>query len=188
MNPTALLHEDDFVLIVPATQEARHAAILRANEIARATVERSRASAAAAKPDADGALPDPMALRIVIGLDRETLTVKQRRFLHGVVFPQIAEQVTMPDGARFAAPVWKEYFRARFLGFRWECVRYPGQKRATPRRVRVSTEDLSVKQYSQHIDKVIDHAVTEYGVRFDFVEGERDAVRYVKPSRRAVPA
>ena len=57
-------------------------------------------------------------------------------------------------------------------------------KRATPHRERVSTEDLSVKQYSEYIDTVIDTAALEMGVRFVFNAQEREAVRYRKPVRR----
>ena len=101
---------------------------------------------------------------------------------------------TFPDGQRFEWRVWKEMFRGRFLGDRWvmradprwdrELGRYVIPKRKTPRRERVSTEDLSIKQYSAYIDIVIDTAVAEFGIVFDFVAAEREAVRYVKPTRR----
>ena len=117
---------------------------------------------------------------------------KQRRFLHGPVLGQIVEQAKA-DGQRFVMAVWKEYYRAKFLGFRWEHYKLPGQKKATPRKVRVSTEDLSVKQYSEYIDKVLADAATEFGVVFDLDPAEREAVRYVRPVRakkqaEAVPA
>jgi hypothetical protein len=191
---SAMLHDDDLVLVFDATQEARHAAVLRLNEMAKAMVERSRANAAGQPADEDGVVPGPGRLRVVLGFEREDKSSKQRRFLHGVVFPQIAEQVTLPDGTRYAAPVWKEFFRSRFLPDVWvsrKAIRWDPKlcalvqaKRATPQRVRISTEDLSVKQYSQHIDRVIDTAVTEYGVTFDFDAAEREEVRYVKPARR----
>lgn len=180
-----LMHEDDLLLVFDATQEARHAAVLRANEMARALVERAKARVAGQQPDDDGVLPEPPRLRLVLGYDRDDKSAKQRRFLHGVVFPQVADQVVMPDGTRFVAAVWKEHFRALLLGHTWESVRMPGQKRATPRKVRISTESLSVKQYSEHIDRVIDIAVNEYGVTFDFDAVEREAVRYSRPARKA---
>ena len=96
---------------------------------------------------------------------------------------QITEQA-QPNGERFAFPIFKEFYRAMFLGHTWEMARMPGQKRATPRKQRVSTEGLSVKQYSEYIDKVIAHAVTEFGVTFDFDSDERESVRYVKPARK----
>lgn len=189
-----LLHDDDIVLVFDATQEARHAAVLRLNEMARAMVERARANVAGQKPDEDGEIPGPGRMRIVLGFDRDDKSAKQRRFLHGVVLLQIADQVVLPDGARYAMPVWKEFFRARFLPDTWEsrkAMRWDAKKcamvqakRATPHRVRISTEDLSVRQYSDYIDKVIDTAVSEYGAVFDFVVAEREAVRYTRPARK----
>lgn len=120
--------------------------------------------------------------RLVFGEDVEDITIKQRRFLHAAVFPQIAEQVAV-DGVRFTSEVWKEFYRRKFLGDRWVSQRLPGQKRAVPVKRRVSTEDLDIRQYSEHIDKVIDDAVVEYGVRFDLNPRDREDARW-KPSQR----
>lgn len=177
------LHDDDIVLTFDASQEARHAAVLRLNEMARAMVERAKANAAGQQPDDDGELPGPGRLRLVLGFDREDKSSKQRRFLHGVVLTQIAEQVVV-DGVRYVGAIWWEHFRRLFLPDRWESRRLPGAKRATPHRVRQSSESLSVKQYSQLIDSVIDHAVKELNVTFDFVAEQREEVRYVKPARK----
>lgn len=137
-------------------------------------------------------LDDGKRVRVVVGEDDEPLTVKQRRFFHGPVLSQIAEQVRMPDGTRYVAAIWKEFYRDLFLPAKWEVERRPrwvdGElvvpKRATPRRVKASTEDLSVKQYSELIDKVIAHATTELGVVFDLDPAERQRVRYVAPARK----
>lgn len=188
-----MLHEDDIVLVFEASQEARHSAILRANEMARALVERAKAGAAGQPADEDGVVPGPRPLRLVLGFDFEDLTVKQRGFLHKVVLTQIAENYVFPDGSRYAMPIWKELFRARFLGDRWvskKAIRWDAKtrqyvqaKRATPHRERVSTEDLSIKQYSQYIDTVIDTAMVELGMVFEFRADEREGVRYRKPVR-----
>ena len=189
----SLIGDDDLVLVFPATQEARHAAMLRANEVARGLVERTRANAAG-QADDDGELPEPAPLRIVIGFAREDISTKQRGFLHAAVLPQIADQVTMPDGTRYTAAVWKEHFRLRFLPDVWELRAVPRYdpklcrlvqpKRKTPHRVRVSTETLTVKQYSEFIDAVIDTATLELGVVFEFWPPEREAVRYRPPARK----
>lgn len=127
-----------------------------------------------------------------VGEDSEPLSIKQRKFLHGVVLTQISEQVRV-EGERYVMAVWKEFFRKLFLPDRYEMQRRPvwdkkqcrlvQAKRATPQRIRSSTEELTVKQYSAHIDKVITHAVTEFNVIFDFDQQEREAVRYVAPKR-----
>lgn len=179
-----LLHDDDLYVAFDATQQARHEAVLRINEMAKALVDRARADAATQKPDDDtGEVAGPGQLRLVLGFASEDMSTRQRAFLHAAVFPQIAEQVK-PEGVEFSAKTWKEFYRALYLGHRWECVRYPGQKRATPRKVRISTEGLSTKQYSTYIDQVIAHAVTEYGVEFHFFAEERAAVCYVAPPRK----
>lgn len=185
----ALLHEDDIVVYAAPTVHALHAAVLQ-------VYERAKAKVASNDPDwtdADGEVHERR-YRLTFGEDREDLTVKQRGFLHAAVFPQIAEQYTFPDGSRFTAKVWKEFYRERFLGDRWVSKRgvrwdeKAGQmvlaKRATPRRERISTEDLSIKQYSDYIDRVIDTAVVELGVVFVFIESEREEVRYRKPKRK----
>lgn len=198
MTQRGLIHDDDLVLVFDATQEARHAALLRANNAARMLVERSRANAAG-RADEDGQMPEPTQLRIVVGFAHADITTKQRGFLHAAVLPQIAEQVTMPDGTRYTAEVWKEFWRQRFLPDVWELRAVPRwdaaagrmviPKRKTPHRVRVSTEDLSIRAYSEFIDKVIDTATLELGVVFEFRPSEREAVRYRPPARkRKTPA
>lgn len=182
MNPRALLHEDDIVLTFEVTQESRHATLLRVNEMAKALVERSRANAVGQQPDEDGVVPGPGRLRIVLGFDCDDKSAKQRRFLHAPVLGQISEQAVVA-GIRYVPAIWKEHMRKQFLPDRWESYRLPGAKRATPHRVRVSTEDLSVKQYSEYIDNVLAYAATELGVVFDLDPVERQAVRYVKPKR-----
>jgi hypothetical protein len=183
-----LLHADDVVVYAAPTREGVHAALLQIYELAK----KKLACTDAEWTDADGEV-HARRYRATFGEDREDLTVKQRAFLHKAVFPQIAEQYTFPDGSRFAWRVWKEFFRERFLGDRYESrrsVRWDkksGQmvigKRKTPHKVRISTEDLSIKQYSEYIDTVIDTAVAEYGVVFKFIEKERDDVQW-KPKRR----
>lgn len=128
----------------------------------------------------------------------DELTILQRGFLHKAVFPQISEHVTFPDGTRFEWRVWKEMFRARFLGDRYvlkavprwnaELGKFIKPKRKTPHRERISTEDLSCKKYSAYIDLVIDTAVTEFGVPFIFKAGERDGARYIAPVRKSKTA
>lgn len=114
----------------------------------------------------------------------EPVGVQQRRFLHGPVLNQISEQVRV-HGERFTTEIWKEYFKRLILERepKYEMRKLPGAKRATPRRVRRSTEDLGVRDYAKFIDEVIDYAVAEWGVAFHFEMSEREAVRYLPPAR-----
>lgn len=175
----AVLTDFDIVLYAEPEEEALRAMFVQAFRQAQARV-------AAAGPDrtnSDGVLHERR-WRLIFGEDTSDITVKQRGFLHAAVFPQIAQQVSI-DGTRYTAKVWKEYFRAMFLGSRWESMRLPGQKRATPRKVRISTEDLpSPKAYAEYIDQVIAHATTEFGVAFEFDAQDREAVRYRPPARK----
>lgn len=114
----------------------------------------------------------------------ETISVKQRAFLHGPVLTQISEQAFVgPERTRYTSEIWKEFFHRRFIPDRWVMKRLPGAKRATPHRERVSSETLGVQRYSQWIDQIIDYAVVEHGVIFEFKEGEREAVRVVAKRR-----
>lgn len=185
----ALLHDDDVALYFGASQEERHAAMVNANVVGRSLVDNALAAIASGvvveSDDEDAGAP--LRFRLVIGVDHEDKSIKQRKFLHGVVFKQISEQA-ISGGKRYVIAMWKEFYRREFLGFRWERYALPGHKKATPHRVRISTEDLIVKAYSLHIDRVIAHAVTELNVVFEFDPVERDGVRYVKKVRRKAVA
>jgi hypothetical protein len=154
--------------------------------------------ATAAYERARGLIADGKRARFRLEEAEDELSIRQRGFLHKAVLPQISEQVTFPDGTRFEWRVWKEMFRARFLGDRWVLKAVPRwddslrawvkPKRKTPHRERVSTEDLGLKAYSEYIDLVIDTAVLEFGVAFVFLPSERDAVRYRAPARKRAEA
>jgi len=127
-----------------------------------------------------------------VGEDSEPLSIKQRHFLHGPVLGQISAQVRV-EGERYVMETWKEYFRKMLLPDTWvmrkgliydkkQCRLVPA-KRATPHRVRHSTEDLTVRQYWEYTNKVIDYAVVEWGVVFVFKPNEREAAAYVAPKR-----
>lgn len=92
-------------------------------------------------------------------------TDKQRRYLHGYVLMTISRQ-SAPGGQKFDMKTWKEHFRAEFLGFKTVTTKNPMTGKKVRRRVRVSTEDLGVKGYSEYIDRVTAFAATELGVEF----------------------
>lgn len=92
-------------------------------------------------------------------------TDRQRAYYHGVVLKTIAQQA-QPNGQRHALAVWKEYFRAEYLGHKTVTTKNPITGKKVRRRQRVSTEDLGVKGYSQLIDRVSAFAATELEVSF----------------------
>lgn len=149
-----------------------------------ATQEHWRAAATAIYRAGEAMIAAGKPVQVTLTEWEDDMTARQRAFLHAAVFPQIAEQVSAA-GIRYTAELWKEYYRKLFLGSRYVMQRLPGQKKAVPVKVRVSTEDLGIKAYSLHIDKVIAHAATEWGVVFVFRGDEREAVRWVAPRKKA---
>ena len=114
------------------------------------------------------------------GVDRLVMTVMpaedaksvaQRRYYHGVVLTEIAEQARA-NGQRFPMPVWKEFLREKFLGSTWKVITNPITGKKSRRKVRVSTEDLGIRAYSKLIEQVTAFAATELGVRFSVTESE----------------
>lgn len=92
-------------------------------------------------------------------------TDRQRAYYHGVVLKSIAAQAR-PNGQQYPLAVWKEHFRAEYLGHKTVTSKNPLTGKQVRRRQRVSTEDLGVKGYSQLIDRVSAFAATEMGVTF----------------------
>lgn len=90
---------------------------------------------------------------------------RQRRYYHGVVLTEIARHATA-NGVKYPMPVWKEHFRKEFLGDKRKVFIDPITGRKSRRTVRVSTEDLGVRKYSELIEKVQAFAATELGVTF----------------------
>jgi len=133
------------------------------------TPEANKDAFQAAYARAKSLIADGKRVQITVTEDTDDVSNKQRRFLHGPVLTQIAEQVQV-DGRRYEAAVWKEHLRRQFLPDAWK----------DGKRMRVSTEDLGVPGYSQYIDRVIAYATTEWGVAFQFNEHERNAVRHLE--------
>lgn len=115
-------------------------------------------------------------------------TDKQRRYLHGYVLMTIARQAA-PGGQKFDMKTWKEHFRETFLGYKVVTTKNPMTGKKVRRRVRVSTEDLGVKGYSEYIERVTAFAASELGVEFheEWVDPETGEVFYLSAmkSRRA---
>lgn len=98
-------------------------------------------------------------------LAEDVKTDKQRRYYHGVILKEISLKAK-PNGVQYPLAVWKEHFRAEFLGFKTVTTKNPITGKKSRRRMRVSTEDLGVKAYAKLIERVTAFAVTELGVQF----------------------
>ena len=95
----------------------------------------------------------------------DSKSIQQRKYLHGVIFTEMAEQIRV-NGQSFAMKVWKEYCRERFLGSRWVVSIDPMTGKKKRRKERVSSEDLGIRKYSAYIEQCTAYAVTEHGVEF----------------------
>lgn len=93
----------------------------------------------------------------------DDITQRQRAYLHAVVLTEIA-QYARPGDQQFPMKVWKEHFRAEFLGFKVVTSINPLTGKKHRRRVRVSTEDLGIRAMAEYIDRIIAFAATELGV------------------------
>lgn len=96
----------------------------------------------------------------------EALTEKQRKYYHGYILDTVAKSVLI-DGRKYSIAVWKEHYRAKFLGD--TVVEITDIKTGATKKElrRVSSESLSVKGYNKLIDQVTADAATEFGVVFD---------------------
>ncbi len=110
-------------------------------------------------------------LSVVIQPEEDAKSVQQRRYYHGVVLKEIAEQVAV-NGEKFDMKVWKEHFREKYVGYRWVVLKDPMTGKKKRRKVRVSTEDFGIKAYSRLIEQVTAEAVTELGVVFSVPKWE----------------
>jgi hypothetical protein len=104
-------------------------------------------------------------LDLEVRLHEDSKTDQQRKYYHGVVLDQIARQARV-NGQKFPLAVWKEHFRAEYLGHKSVTYLNPLTGKKHRRRVRKSTEDLGVKAYAVLIERVTAFAVTELGVEF----------------------
>lgn len=104
-------------------------------------------------------------LSLVVMAEQDEKSIRQRKYYHGVVLTEIAEQAKV-NGQRFAMPVWKEYFRDKYVGYEWVITRNPITGKKSRRKVRKSTEDLGIRAYSKLIEQVTAEAVTDLGVMF----------------------
>lgn len=129
----------EFVLCGPSIWQAFHA-FVKAN--AKACNDRGRP------------------LRLIVTEEEERRRLQQNRFYWGAVISRIAEQAWV-DGRQFGKDAWHEYY-GRLFGV-CEDVTLPDGEVVTRR---LSTSDMSVKDFSEYCEKVQAHAATEFGVEF----------------------
>lgn len=121
-------------------------------------------------------IADGKAVRMRCHEAKDTRSVKQNAFLWAGVYSEISLQAKI-CGERWISEAWHELAKRMFLGYRYE--RAPGIAGVSgDRAVRVlrSTTELSVKEMSEYIEKVLAYGITDLGVTFrtmDWNEWER---------------
>lgn len=93
----------------------------------------------------------------------DAITEEQRGYLHAGVLTQISMEAVV-NGEKFPMPVWKEWYRNEFLGFKVVSTTNPFTGKKSRRRVRISTEDLGRRGLAEYTERVIAHASTELGL------------------------
>jgi len=96
----------------------------------------------------------------------DSLTAQQRKYYHGYILNEVAKQASI-EGRKYNLQIWKEHFRDKYLGEVIETIVNPMTGAERKEVVRVSSESLGVKGYSELIEKVTAFAVTELNVNFD---------------------
>lgn len=121
-------------------------------------------------------IADGKKVRIRCQEAKDTRSIRQNAFLWAGVYSEISLQARI-CGERWVAEAYHELFKRMFLGYRYE--RAPGVAGVSgDRAIRVlrSTTELSVKQMSEYLEKVLAYGATDLGVTFqtmDWNEWER---------------
>jgi hypothetical protein len=97
-----------------------------------------------------------------VGDDR---SAQQARYYWGACLRDISEQAVIL-GERWTAEAWHELFKRQFLGYEIKKVKVAGRRKATIIRRLRSTTGLSVRKFSDYLDKIQAFAATDLGVQF----------------------
>ena len=120
-------------------------------------------------------IADGKRVRIRCDEAKDVRSLRQNGFLWGHVYSEISHQAVV-CGERWISEAWHELMKRMFLGYRYEVIeRMPGQpeisdKRQRVRRVLRSTTDLSVKQMSEYLERVLAYGATDLGVKFETMD------------------
>jgi hypothetical protein len=101
-------------------------------------------------------------LRLILTTEERKRTLEQNgRYWSKAVLGAIAEQVWI-DGKQYPEEVWHEEFAERYCP-RIEITLPSGQIFSR----RKSTSEMTVKEFSEYVQRVEVHAATQLGVEFD---------------------
>ena len=125
-------------------------------------------------------------VRIDVSEAEEDRSVQQNAYYWGPCLAEISEQAVV-CGQRWTVDAWHELFKRQFIGYEVKKVKVAGRKKVTVIRRLKSSTDLSVKQFSDYLDKVQAFAAADLGVRFSVPDWyEHAGVARPAPAKRAV--
>ena len=116
----------------------------------------------------------------------EDRTLQQNAFYWGPCLSEISEQAVI-CGQRWTADAWHELFKRQFIGYEVKKIKVAGRKKATVIRRLKSSTDLSVRQFSNYLDKLQAFASTDLSVRFS-VRDWYEHAGTSRPVARRAPA
>lgn len=100
---------------------------------------------------------------------KDVRSLRQNAFLWAHVYCEISLQAKIV-GERWISEAWHELFKRMFLGYRYEREEIAGVPGAKAVRILRSTTELSVRDMSQYIEKVLAYGATDLGVTFETMD------------------
>lgn len=150
-----------------STREQAHAAILAANDQAKLLVS----------------LDKRVCIEVREAEDDRSL--QQNAYYWGPCLTEISEQAIV-CGQRWTVDAWHELFKRQFIGYEVKKIKVAGRKKVTIIRRLKSSTDLSVRQFSDYLDRLQAFASTDLNVRFTVRDWfEHAGVVRPTPSKRA---
>jgi NinB protein len=119
---------------------------------------------------------------ITIAEHEDDRSVAQNRYYWGPCLTEISEQAVV-GGQRWTVDAWHELFKRQFIGYGIKKVKVAGRKKATVIRSLKSTTDLTVRQFSDYLDKLQAFAAAELGVLFSIPDWYEHAGIARQPAR-----
>lgn len=111
---------------------------------------------------------DGKRVRLRVEEAKDVRSLRQNAFLWAHVYAETSLQAVVL-GERWIAEAWHELFKRMFLGYRYEREEVVGLP-PRARRVLRSTTELSVRQMSEYIEKVLAYGATDLGVKFETMD------------------
>lgn len=123
-------------------------------------------------------------VRVTVEEAEDDRSVQQNRYYWGPCLTEISEQA-MVGGQRWTVDAWHELFKRQFIGYGIKKVKVAGRKKVTIIRALKSTTELTVRQFSDYLDKLQAFAAADLGVRFSVPDWYAHAGVERQPARKS---